>query len=1743
MRGLFLFICFVFSTFSQPVLAESKGGISSPHIVADYKVPDHNADAVLLIDRFKRLTNQLDALEAGQNPEDLDEALKLLNTPIDIKRYKREFRRELAIVNETANVATYLSLAKSYQSSSQFKDALSILHLALQMDIEPEIKASALAQMADIYNVQGHVIDAINLYALALELNDERSYRRHASVLIEKLDLRIKDVSTDSSSDLAQACIHFNQPLQNAKALDAKGYIKLSPQEDVSYSATHDKICIRGLRYGQDYEVTVKAGLRGTDQGIMSEASKRSVFIGDRDARILLNPGSYVLPSSNKGQLPIRTINVDEAHLKLYRVGERNLTALQASGLLTQNLSSWNETQLEYDYGTAVAEAYVKTSGEKNKEVTTLIPVNELIKEPKPGIYILTARDNGEEETYYYSSRPTQWLLISDIGVTSYHGESQMQVHTRSLKNAKPQSGVELTLISRNNEILGRAKSDSRGIAEFPAGLMRGEGGNRPQLLIAQKGDGDFNFLTLNGPYLDVSGLGVAGQAALKASNTFLYTERGVYRPGETVFLSGLLRDAQSKAVKAKPLTFKVVRPDGVVIFEKRINGDELGGYNLEIPINAAARAGRYYASAYHDPEGSSIGSVYFQVEDFVPQRITASLSTEAEIVIPKQPFDLELEAEFLYGAPASDLNVDGQVIIQSNRRPFEAHKDYVFGPEEEEFRPQRHFLTGPKTDASGKSRITYSLNDVPQSDTPLEAGFRVQVADVSGRPVGSYLTRPILTKDLHIGLKRGNWDEVEDGAIARFSAISVNAKGEEVAGKKLVVDWFKEHNDYNWYYNGGEWEVRTQVYDEIVYSENMTGGDDGLVQLEHQLPHGRYRIQVKDEDGNAVSSMRFYVGWVNAGNNAITPDALEINVDQTSVASGDKVRAFIKAPFAGEALVAVANDRIRWTKSIRLSKEGTEISIPMDEDWRPGAYILATAFRPNDGKPSLLPHRAMGLAWVGIDTEAAQYKLSLNKADIAKPRAQTEIDIEVSGYEKKHGPLKITLAAVDEGILQLTDFTSPSPVDYFLTQRVLGVQIRDLYGRLIKAADGQLGELRFGGDAELAQAEENTQGLKKRAQKTVALFHKDVSVDENGHARVTLDIPDFAGRLRLMAVAYSADRIAEASSDIIIRDDLIAELLLPRFLSPGDEAQSKLSLHNLKDEEVELTVSLEAEGLALGQEQWTVKLAPQERQDIPVSLMAGAPQDGQLNLTVAEGDDVVQTRDWTLPIRAVQPYTSDRNITLLKSGESYTIDASSLGDYFDDTLEASFKLTTRPDFDIADLLLGLSRYPYGCTEQTVSRAMPLLYFNDVALEWGVESDKPALDKTLYRSIDRVLNRQNSDGSFGLWRSGSNGHLWLSAYSVEFLTRARDKGYDVPPKALAFAIDWLETQALSERYRHPHSAAYAFYILAREGQISLSETRYFADRFGASIETPLGLAHLGAALSLLGDVEEGEKFLINATKTHRNPFRWYDDYGSDLRDQAAIAALIADIFRDEDRLNTLTTVLEDKFYERNYFSTQEQNWLLLTTHALQEKAADQFSFALNDDAFENQTQAQSFSFKADEFKTGLLIENTGNDTLRLIHSLRGISKAALPPVQEKVQISRRYLSPTGAAIDPMDLKQNDLVLVVLEGKTTGNTEHDFLIVDLLPAGLEIENAAIGGAGTSAFQMPKLTRTIDFEAARDDRYIAALSPGYRGKEFRVAYLARAVTPGSFAQPAPFVEDMNRPQIFARGEIGKIIISPR
>lgn len=1643
---------------------------------------------------------------------------------------------ERAVAAAPGSSAALGRLALERYRASRFADAKALAARGFLLSPTARAQAGGLVLIAESLVAEGDTAQALAFYRRAIRLDAaNRTYQRRLAALSERFDFRLTEVAVDVERTLATACAVFSKDLARPLPLKPQDYVTLSPKADVDVYAASNRLCVRGLVHGKAYDLTVRAGVPAAGGGRLAAAQKRRIEVADRAERIALGVGRYVLPRAGEALLPLKTVNVSRVKLSLYQVAERSLVLAAATGRMERPLSGYGADEIEAELGRKLWTGEMAVDLKRNREMTTLVPLQEMIGKRPYGLYVLMAEDARAGDDQRWEERQTQWLIVSDLGLASLSGQDGLTVQVRSLASAAPRSGVRLELIARNNEVLGVASTNSAGIARFTAGLSRGTGGQAPAFVIAKIGT-DMNLLRLNTAALDLTERGVEGRAAPRTPvDAFLYTDRGVYRPAEAVQLSLLARNGGARAVARLPLMLIVRRPDGSEMTRLRARTDALGAIHTRIALPGGARTGEWTVSAQMDAAGAPIGQVTFQVEDFVPQRIEVSAKGPVGALARGQAMTATLDGRYYYGPPAAGLTGEATLDIVVNDTPFDAFKGWTFGRVEESFAPIAQAPVRFVTDAAGRARVTIDPGEVPDTSKPLVARLGLTLFDVGGRPVYAQVRSPLALRPVEIGLKSRFGDSVGAGDAASFDVVALTPAGAGVPRRMLAWQWVREDYDYSWYEDGGQWYSRTNVVDSVAAAGRSATDARGRLVLTRPLASGRWRLDVADVDGSAVSSQRFWAGWWSSGVTANAPDALEVSLKSADLRDGGSLSAFVRAPFDGLATAMIVSDRVHWSATVPLSGKGTTITAPVRAAYGPGAYLMVTGYRPKAAEPSPLPVRAMGLAWFGIDTARRTLAVNLTVPSNVRPRQQVTVPLSITGARPGEA-VGVSIAAVDEGILALTRFVSPKPEAHFLGKRQLGMDVHDLYGQIIQPDRGQRGKLRQGGDA----AGSNARGNLTRTVKTVALFTTQVKLDAAGKGTVSLTLPDFNGRLRLMAVAYDAAAVGSGEAALTVRDPVVAELILPRFLAPGDQARAMLSVHNTTATRQLLSLNLAAPpGMTLaGVPAGAIALKPGERREIPVPITAGIAGERKLALAASGGFGRME-RSWDIAVRHAQPIITRRTMEILNPGASATFGAAERQGLAAGTVRASLTLAARPDFDVPALLDALSQYPYGCTEQTLSGLLPLLYFADVAKAWNARADSNALQGRIERAISKLFERQDGSGGLGLWSASGGADLWLSAYAHDVLSRAQAKGFAVPRAGFDALTSYLDDMRSRDWDTTLEGRAYALYTLARAGKASASDVRYFAEQEAPKLRSRLAVGQVAAALAAVGEKVRAERLFGVAARTARSFDGAVPDYGSTVRDGAALIALYAEAGLGADRILRASEALEMQVRAQGsgWLSTQDQAWLLVATHALGTLGGD-VQAQVGGKAYGPTPQPLYRPVSAVELGQSLSIRNTGQRPLRLIRTVRGVPVQPLAAGSSGFAIARTITSVSGGPVNLASVRQNDRLVITITGRAQVPAIRHAMVADLLPAGFEIETASLGGQAAERDEDGAGNRV--YRDARDDRMVAAFDLENQ-RAFTLRYTVRAVTPGRFTLPGAFVEDMYQPRYNARTATGQVAIT--
>jgi hypothetical protein len=1629
---------------------------------------------------------------------------------------------------------------ESREQSALRERATTAAYIAYQRARDGREEADSLALLSRAFALRQLYRPALDTLRMSLDLREVADRREAYETMRAQHGFKLLDYSVDSDAASPRICFQFSEELPG-KRTDFSPFVAVADMDKPAITVEGRQLCVEGLKHGERYGVTLRAGLPSTVKEALLMSADFNIYVRDRKPFVHFAGRAYVLPKNGQQGIPLVSVNTDKVKIQVLRVGDRNLLSTVLGNDFQRNLYSYQFDRLAQESGIAVWKGELMTERRLNADVTTAFPVDQAIGALKPGVYVMTAAPDGPQADSYSDSIATQWFIVSDLGLASYSGNDGVHVFVQSLATAAAKGGIEVRLIARSNEVLATRTTDAAGIVHFEAGLARGEGGLAPAMVVASSKDGDYAFLNLKGPAFDLSDRGVAGRPAAHGLDAFVYAERGVYRTGETVYLTALLRNPEGKAAAGVPLTMVVERPDGVEYRRSVVPDQGLGGRMLSLPLVNSAPTGTWQVKAYVDPKGSPVGQTSFLVEDYVPDRIEFDLASKAKSVKKDEPVEVTLDGRFLYGAPASELGLDGEVVVSAaSERPGFA--GYQFGTPDEEVATARQPLENlPDTDEQGKAKFDVSVEKMPGTTRPLQAKITVRMAEAGGRAVERSLTLPVQPAAAMIGVKplfAGR--SLGEGENATFDVVMVSPEGEKLTRRGLRYELMRVESRYQWYRADGRWNYEPVKSTQRVADGAVDAAANQPGRIALPVSWGRYRLDLSTDDPNGpTTSVTFDAGWY-ADASADTPDMLEIALDKPEYKPGDAMTVAVTARTAGKVTLAVVGDRMMTTTTTDVEAGVAKLPLTVGADWGNGAYVIATLRRPLDETAKRMPGRAIGVQWFAIDRKAHTLALDLKLPPLTRPNTTMTLPIKVNGLAAGE-QARVVVAAVDVGILNLTNYKPPAPDDYYLGQRRLSAELRDLYGQLIDGMQGTRGAIRSGGDA----GGEGVTGAPP-TQPPLALYSGIVTVGADGTANVSFDIPAFAGSVRVMAIAWSGDKVGHASGDVIVRDPVVLTSTLPRFLLIGDRGSLRLDLDNVEGAagDYKLAVSTDGPLAVAGDASPTLHLNAKQRAGLALGINATGVGIGAVAVHITGPGGFDLERSYTLAAKPATQVLARRTVKPLAKGESLTLTADLFADLVPGTGSVSLSVGPYAAFDVAELLRALDRYPFGCSEQITSRAMPLLYVNELASAQQLAFDSE-LDKRIRDAIERLLARQGSNGSFGLWSAGGD-DAWLDSYVTDFLTRAREKNFQVPEAAFKLALDRLRnfvSNAPEPSKDGGRDLAYALYVLARNGVAPVGDLRYIADTKLGDVTTVIAKAQIAAALGMLGDKARAER--VYAAALHALPERpqwsWGRyDYGSDLRDGAALITLAAEGGASQQTIANAVVRVEAARNIAPRTSTQEDAWLVLAARALgkDNSATMTVSGQERKGSYYRRVTAAALT------NAPLKVENVSDAPLQAVATVSGAPIVPEPAAEKGFKIERLYYTLDGKLVDPAHAKQNDRFAVVLKVTEPSPQYARVMVADYLPAGFEIDNPHLVSSGDAG--------TLDWikggadpvhSAFRDDHFEAAFNRKSGDPAvFTVAYVVRAVSPGHYVLPQAYVEDMYRPDRFGRTATGAIDVAP-
>ncbi len=1404
------------------------------------------------------------------------------------------------------------------------------------------------------------------------------------------------------------------------------------------------------------------------------------------------------------------------------------------------------------------------------------------------GIYVIRVRDT--ERRWLQAS---QVVVVTDIGLVARQSRAGLLVVASSVATAEPLAGVEISCFSTNNQVVARATTGADGAVTISADAIgknlggfnqtqdfAAENHRRPAsderyydegsdgrantatpdgrtanrfelgLLTARKGN-DFSLLDLRRSVVDVARFDVGGLVANSARYlAFCYGDRDLYRPGDTIRAQTLVRRPDDwQPVAGVPLQIRLMLPSGRPYQTQRLTLDAQGGGGSRFILPPTVMTGRWSLEVL-TANDVLLASRALSVEEFLPDRLRLKVAVDKPVVQPGQEQSTTLTATTLFGPPAAHRRYEVEFSLRPKTFQPKGYDDFNFSltnaPGSALENLGRTVKEG-ETDEQGRATgLTYLVPPNLRGLGMLTGTAFATVFDETGRPVNRLTEFEVQTQSGLVGVGRFDAWRGTNQPLA-VPVVMLSATGRPLSGQTLRVEVVRRVWETVVERQYGRFAYNSQARDQVVLRQNLTTNGDGRATIDYNaLASGEYEIRVgpagETGSGGRVTASFYAYGSGNNTANAFavnTEGRVEVSADKPRYRVGDKAKILLKAPFKGKLLVTVERDKVLQRFTVNTTSRAASVEIPLTADCRPNVFVTVTALRPHaPGAAETGPLTvARGYQPLLVDAPAAKLSVAITVA--TSSRSQRALPISV----KTAPNARLTVAVVDEGILQIKDFQTPDPYAYFYQRRALEVIGYDLYPFLFpERTVGPVGAA-VGGDAYNLARRVNP--LTSKRVRLVSLWSGELRADGAGNARFTARIPQFSGAVRVMAVAWKNDGFGSAETEVKVADPVVISAALPRFLSPRDTVDVPVTLTNTTARGATATATLTVGGplRIVGAATATATLKPNAEAQVRFRVVAPAGiGQGTVEVKVSALGETFRDRT-ELPIRPAAALTSYAESGTVKGGTAQTVafgGAAGEMSFLAGTLRAKLTVGRSPLTRFADDLRYLIQYPYGCLEQTVSAAFPQLYYGDLARALGQAPGQAGAQATRFNpnwhvqeAIRKLEAMQQPDGSLSYWPGSTETNWWASAYAAHFLTEARKAGQLVSRPVFDKLLAYLNAQTrprptaretLTDAQGRPvtrviakREALYSLYVLALNQQADASALNYY--RANLPLLSADSRYLLAAALSISGNAPAARAVVPAAFSTtgeaaQRN---LSGDFASPTRDEALGLLALLDAAPDHPTIPALARRLSQQLGGRGWYSTQERAFALL---ALGRQARTDANSTVTATLVQGTRQLGAFSgppLTLDKTLTGgpVLVKTSGAGTLYFTKEMEGIplNGRSVPLLDENLLVRRELLTRTGAAYpDGHTFRQGDLVVVklTLQSAATIPQVPNVALTDLLPAGLEIENPRLGAQRDLEWAASNFEP--DYLDIRDDRLSLFTTATPEPKVYY--YLARAVSAGTY-----------------------------
>ncbi|HIV14613.1 MAG TPA: hypothetical protein IAB18_01690 [Candidatus Avisuccinivibrio pullicola] len=1512
--------------------------------------------------------------------------------------------------------------------------------------------------------------------------------------LVHSAPLDITRSFARSDQDPATYCLIFNENLAVMPVSEVPDYLSLHLQGQsqslpVNASLSGQSLCVGPLQHGKSYSLTLKPGLKGASGALLETEQQHDFTVADAPSRLRLEKGQ-LLPVSRKGRVAVSALNVSGARAYVYRLHPQHLTAIDLSRYLNGSSEASQLITLLRDHASLIRQTEVSFKGERNQESTALIRLSG-DRNIRPGLYYVVVADsslkldleegidNGALYRAFNEGKPLDGKLIevSDLALTLFSGTDGLHATVRSYKNARALKDVSLTLISQSGGVLGETQSSREGRAFFDKTLLEGERGDRPAYLVARSDEDFFAYDLSSSPlYIEEfhSGQAVEGQLPV------IFTDRDLYRPGESIYYSAYLRETDGTAVTDGEYVLKVLSPSGTETASLTLKDNGTGRYSTVYTLPKAAPFG-HWTLRLEDLSGTVLSHTGLSVQSFVPSRLAVSLVPDPS----PDNNNFTLSARYNYGAPASALTTAATLTVRPESHPYPQFKDYAFGPD-----PRLNpaltrliSLSPARTDALGYSRMPMTLTRVPYAQS---ATLHAEVYDVNGERAIARTDYTVPASGPMVGVKLL---EGEPGKL-NLEAICVDSAGRPADGSASYT-LERVLKDYQYVLQNGRWTFREVSLNRPVTAGKLTFKDGkSVTPLTFAGEDGSYLVTFSC--GESVTTFETTLGFVS-NLDANHPDRLPLTLSKEVYAKGEDVKLTFNSPFKGEATLAVGRDRVLTLKNLRVQKGVNHLTLPYHEEYFPRSGVLLTLY-PSSAKDSPMTRRLLAVAPLTYALEERNPEVTLDLPPQVQGGQSLTVPVTVEGSQER---LEAEAFLVDSGILSLSGFNYPDPLKALYDPQILNLKLYDSYGLLMSSLSPR-GQGYGGMEEALLSKALSAESLAALSSEAIAL-HATAPV-KDGKALLNFDLPVFNGEMHLAVVLSGKDTLVKKEGRLTVREPLVVQPSLPVYLRENERLRASVSLDNtdLKGSS-QIQLSVKCQGSLSCDLTQKLELSHGHKLALPLDLTALSVGQGTVEVT-AQAGDYRYARSFTLPVlSAFSPalYTSLQYVT---AGQSATFEIGSL-------------------FKSLKALRGeVSALPCTYPDPEEMDFEPVTVLDRAAKVRILLSMPGSTDSEIQDAIDLLRLSNLGGGYFG--NGWSDYQRSVSHYAIETLLIARERGYDVGLEALDEALNALQSSAV---YGTALERAGATLLLLRAGDsVDLSSLRYMLDE-----ETPenvRALALLTKVFFAVGDPDRARFALARGMEAHEQ----HQELRATLSEAYAGNA-------SQETIRELYNLMEP--YEESPLNTEALDIIALLRAAMAledtESAAtlaSSLSAALSGKYYlplSERAGLLSLSStppvtKSTDFLKGgettvpenvTLVNDTGEAAFISIGAV-GELKDPASGSDPRLQITRTYYNTRGEKLTPpLTLRVGERLIVREDFSHRLSDRENLLLSSLLPSGMSYEGEL--GAHALKQTLPKFAQAQLLNPSHvDDRLLTTTSWLRNGS---LCYVLRAASPGNYALP--------------------------